>query len=224
MQSIGDVSGGRGAHVEDMSSDGSVIVGGSVTATFPEATRWTNGTGWESLGTPPITDTSAALATSGNGQTILGQVGRASSSDPSFLQYTIWTQQDGWQLFEDASSHFETLQPLDISDDGSVIVGLGKTEAGFHQGFLWTAERGVVRFNDLLAHLGVDSNILNEIGEAAPVAISRNGRYVAGINPFGASGPQQAFLVDLGVPIPETASASLLLAGVVSVVGAWRRG
>jgi uncharacterized membrane protein len=95
---------GFSGSANDVSSDGSVIVG----LRAGRAVRWTEGTGAVELGTLPGGEPARnAVAVSGDGNTIVGT---------SFAQSFLWTQAGGFQMIDGGA-------PSNISQDGSVVVG-----------------------------------------------------------------------------------------------------
>jgi probable HAF family extracellular repeat protein len=78
-----------------------------------------------------------------------------------------------------------------VSADGSVVVGWATNAAGQKRAFRWTAARGMEDLNTTYAHLLTDGS---ELGAA--LAISPDGRYIAGWGYNAATGRNEAFLLD----------------------------
>jgi probable HAF family extracellular repeat protein len=128
MQGLGELAGGSYfSAAEGVSRDGSVVVGTAKSANGAEAFRWTADEGLTALGDLPEGEfSSGANAVSGNGAVVVGR-----ASGPAGPDAFLWTAQQkmrsltalvgsvpsavGWQLTE----------ARDVSDDGSVIVGVG---------------------------------------------------------------------------------------------------
>ncbi|SIN96720.1 autotransporter domain-containing protein [Halodesulfovibrio marinisediminis] len=128
MVGLGDLpTGSFESKATDVSADGSVVVGTGKTDDGNQAFRWTQSEGMVGLGTLAGGKTSGASAISGNGAIIVGvsevasgtevfrwSVSRGMESLNSLLKKE-GVQLDGFNLY----------QVSDISEDGTVIVGLG---------------------------------------------------------------------------------------------------
>lgn len=134
MVGLGDLSGGaHHSRALDVSADGSVVVGFATTADGLEAFRWTESEGMVGLGDLPGGDkSSTASAISGNGAIIFG-LGKTAAGNEVFR----WTQSQGMQSFNALLKAegvpldgYNLYQLSDISDDGTIIVGLGKKPDG----------------------------------------------------------------------------------------------
>jgi uncharacterized membrane protein len=130
-------------HGLDLSTDGTVVVGETAPAT---AFRWTQATGTVPLGTIPGFTSSRANAVSGNGQVVVGQVGRAGNE----YEPMRWTASDGMTSLGDVPGGDHIGIAHGVSFDGSVIVGFSITAPGTTEPFKWTQSTGI----QLLASLG----------------------------------------------------------------------
>jgi probable HAF family extracellular repeat protein len=143
MQSLGALPGGS-SHVsiaEDVSDDGSVIVGRSTSASGHEyeAFRWTAGDGMMPLGgLPGLPVFSSAEAVSADGSVVVGW-----SQSEAFR----WTPEEGMVGLRDDVPG--STRAADLSADGAAVIGTLATPAGYSQLFRWTAEDGVVPIGEL---------------------------------------------------------------------------
>jgi probable HAF family extracellular repeat protein len=148
MVSLGPLPGGTRAQANDVSGDGSVIVGQTmVSDRTEEAFRWTEATGMQPLGDlPGGSHFSDALAVSANGKVIVG-TGKAESHLGGgvydvFPEALIWTEHGGMQELRDVLmneynvdlQHYRLRSATGVSADGNIIVGLG---AGLGSTFVW---------------------------------------------------------------------------------------
>jgi len=130
MIGLGDLPGGDfESYAEDVSADGSVVVGWSDSSDWWHAFRWENG---------EMTDLGARWATgvSGDGQTVAGWYPYV---DNGYYEAVIW--QGGNQTpLGDLPGGAKNSQAWGISDDGKVVVGGG--EGTGQEAFRW--EDGVM--------------------------------------------------------------------------------
>jgi uncharacterized membrane protein len=162
----------------DISSDGTVVVGGS-----SQAARWTEEGGGVSLGDlPGGALNSFAWGVSADGSVIVGQ-GNSSAGPEAFR----WTESSG-MIGLGIPTGFDFSRAHDVSADGSVVVGslgIGVNTDG--SPFIWDAAHGIRKLQDVLT---------NEFGLAASLsgwtlnyasAVSADGQFIVGggINPIG---------------------------------------
>lgn len=132
----GELPHGPSSRAFGVSADGSVIVGYSTSASGMQAFRWTSGGGMVGLGDLPGGDFgSHAQAVSPDGSVVVG-VGTSASGREAFR----WTEADG-MVNIGALPGGGTTVAINISADGSVIVGQGGTPA---EAFCWTEADGMV--------------------------------------------------------------------------------
>ena len=142
MAGLGDLAGGNfGSRAYGSSSDGSVVVGGAVTASGWEAFRWKASTGMQRLGDLPGGSVNTeATACSADGSVVVGIGNIGGSLQRAF----IWDETNGLRSLADAliaqgdagAIAGWTLQnAYDISDDGRVIVGIGVNPSGQTEAF-----------------------------------------------------------------------------------------
>jgi uncharacterized membrane protein len=178
----------------DISADGSVIVGSRQLPEGLRAFRYSAARGLENLG-PLLTagrDTRAA-AISADGEVVVGKAGR-----------------DGWRWDEVTGLHAlprlgesnSLLGPVDVSGDGSVIVGVTTSStnpAARVPSFIWTEERGT---ENLQTYLEGEYGLVMEGWTLTRLSgISDDGLVIVGggVNP---EGRLEAFVVDLRIPEP----------------------
>ena len=156
MVGLGDLPGGVHKSIAtDVSADGSVVVGRGTTDDGFEAFRWTESEGMVGLGDlPGGANNSSASAVSGNGAIIVG-LGKTAAGNEVFR----WSQSQGMQSLNTLLKAEGV--PLDgydlygvhgISDDGTIIVGVGAAPDG--SDISWIAKyddgfAGLTTFEDL---------------------------------------------------------------------------
>ncbi|MAM09763.1 MAG: hypothetical protein CML23_04740 [Rhizobiaceae bacterium] len=125
----------------DISADGSVIVGKAAGAVFgmAGAYRWTQEGGFQSLGTLPNGFASEATAVSGDGKVVVGFDGF--NSGEGFR----WTEAGGMQSlgFLSGGEAIRADQPKATNYDGSVVVGMALTGDYKQNAFRWTEQTGM---------------------------------------------------------------------------------
>jgi len=146
---LGDFTGGvfqSGAY--DVSDDGTVVVGSGTDGVNNKGFRWTAGTGLTPIETSPLYSHSSAV--SADGAVVAGWVWNQFNNPPSpihvqALRHTTVTGAIG--LGDLAGGTFESYAN-DISADGSVAAGLGRTDQTYEATF-WTQSTGMVSIGDL---------------------------------------------------------------------------
>ncbi len=179
----------------DISHDGLVIVGTEHLGLW-EPFRWTAEEGLELLGAlPGGSGCGEAISASADGSVI---VGWSDPGEPSYMEAFRWTADDGmvglgFLAVSDSSV------AMDVSGNGSVIVGEVPSSGPGSDAFIWTGATGMRDLQRVLAlDVGLDiegSDLHNAYG------ISANGRYVVGAG-SGPDGDGAAWLAYLGDPIP----------------------
>ena len=150
FQGVGDLPGGSfSSFANDVSGDGSVVVGGTHTGPelqpYTEAFRWTFDDGMVGLGDLPGGEiASSALGVSADGSVIVGN----SQSDFSPSEAYRWTSSGGMVGLGDLPDGGISSFAWDVSADGSVVVGRGTSEFG-SEAFRWTSEGGMIGLGDL---------------------------------------------------------------------------
>lgn len=137
----------------DLSDDGLVLVGDRIASPFGnEAFYWTAAEGVIGLGDLyPGWVGSFAQSVSADGSVIVGYCGYSYLSD-MVTHYTYeafsWTAETGMVGLGDLHGGSFHSQAYGVSADGSVIVGLGKSDLG-DEAFRWTQTGGMVGLGDL---------------------------------------------------------------------------
>jgi probable HAF family extracellular repeat protein len=128
LQGLGNLTGGGLFSAADgVSRDGSVIVGTAKSDNGTEAFRWTATDGMTALGDLPDGEfSSAAHAVSGDGKIVVGR-----AAGPSGPEAFLWTAEQGMQSLGalvrniPAAAPWRLTEARDISDDATVVVGIG---------------------------------------------------------------------------------------------------
>jgi probable HAF family extracellular repeat protein len=145
---LGDLPGGRlNSGAEDVSGDGSVVVGRGEAAEGFRAFRWTAATGMVSLGVAPGDTRSSARSVSQNGSVVVGAGDR---------QAVRWTAATGMVGLGDLQAGAGTSFATGVSADGSKVVGAASTGPNEQEAFLWTAATGMRRLSEVLAEQGLE--------------------------------------------------------------------
>ena len=175
LEDLGNL-GGNSTGANDVSSDGSIIVGSSNnSAGDPYAFRWVEGNGMEQIGT----FYSFALAVSGDGLTVTGfETGSAGL----YLAFE-WTQSGGFQF--NIAGNFS--QGNAVSGDGSII--LGDNGGG---SFRLSTAGGLEELNQVYASLLTSgSDLYTALG------ISPDGQFIVGQGVNGVTSQDEGYLLSL---------------------------
>jgi probable HAF family extracellular repeat protein len=140
--------GGYGSIADDVSADGSAVVGNSFNGSQSEAFRWTSSSGMVGLGILPGMFSSNAAATSADGSVVAGENRFGFGATGEAFR---WTAGGGMIGLGDLPGGAFDSTATDISADGSVIVGAGKSSASGsnYEAFRWTSGSGMVGLGDL---------------------------------------------------------------------------
>lgn len=188
VEVLPNLHGGAGAAgANDLSDDGTVVVGFSTTSagSGQHAVRWEKGAaseaGYSTTDMGDLAgglDRSAANAISADGRVIVGE-GQSDNGNEAWR----WTVEGGMEPLGDLWGGLFGSVAVDVSRDGAVIIGVG-TAADGQTPFLWTAAGGMRDLRDVMDELGVrpagwHSFVAN--------AVSRDGRTIVGTatNPDG---------------------------------------
>ncbi|MEN3931732.1 autotransporter domain-containing protein [Microvirga sp. W0021] len=210
MQGLGFLPGVNGtisysSLAKSGSADGSVIVGtsGSRTADntfYEEAFRWTAETGMQGigiLGSDRATSSSSAYKTNHDGSVIIG----VAKNDLGIIEAFRWTAEAGIHglgaLTDMNNISGIASEPLDLSKDGSVVVGYSKNSSDFNEAFRWSVTDG-------MQNLGFING-----GGATPIsaasAVSGDGQVVVGVS----TNPDAIFMQSAFRWTPETGMQSI---------------
>jgi probable HAF family extracellular repeat protein len=222
MVGLGDLPGGQSRSIAfGVSADGAVVVGEGYGADDrPEAFRWTEA-GMIALGRLPGGVSSRARSVSGDGAVVVGISNYPSSPVPLVSRYEAfrWTEAGGMVGLGDLPGGVLRSEALDVSADGSVVVGSAFTlrpdGSTREEAFFWTEATGMVALRDALIAMGVttldDSILFNATG------VSADGLTIVG-TAFH-EGQRQAFLAT----IPEPSTIMMAMIGAAAATGLYVR-
>ncbi len=204
MIGLGHLSGDNDSEAFDVSGNGSVIVGTSLS--FPgsgsEGFRWEGGV-MSDLGTAAAGwSSSYPSAVTLDGSTIAGGGGSANG-----FEAFRWTQTGGFQGLGDLPGGPFSSGASAMSGDGTVIVGKSEIEGVGVEAFRWTAEKGMVGLGFLPG--GADLSVAR--------AISSDGAVIVGVSDSAAGEKAFRWTSDLG-PTPIGDFTALALSGDGSVI------
>jgi probable HAF family extracellular repeat protein len=183
----------------DISADGTVVVGWSATQAF----RWTQATDLVALPGLGGTGLDIARAVSGDGLVIVGSADSPSSVVEEAFR---WTQATGTVGLGDLPGGIYSSAARATSADGSVVVGSSSTGTP-SAAFIWDADHGMRNLQDLLVNSYGLASSLAGWSLTSATAISGNGRIIAG-NGISPNGQPEAWIASL---VPEPTSISLLI-------------
>lgn len=186
IQFLGTTRTGAPSYGWGISPDGSVVVGQTNTKQGPRGFLYSTASGYVILGTLPNDTASQAVAASFQGQIIVGTSSRqvfsgAQGFTSQMLRRTNTSMSGTGDLF---GGPFQSAA-RDVSADGGVIVGSGKIDGGLSRAVYWTANNGLLDFQNLLIReFGVNLNGW-QLTEAT--GVSADGLTVVGngVNPQG---------------------------------------
>ena len=167
-----DVRGGA----NDISDDGSTVVGWTTSGGNGVAFRWTQAGGMQTIGTLGG-GWSEARAVSADGSVVVGEAANAGGFRRAFR----WTQAGGMQDLGTLGGGNQTAIAWGVSADGSVVVGESENPGFFTRAFRWTASSGMKD----LGTLGGNTS--------AALDVSANGKVIVGRSAVSSSGPERAF-------------------------------
>lgn len=174
----------RSARANNMSDDGSTIVGWYDVNGPRLGARWVNGQVTE-FSTPTLTVGEAVNVTP-DGSAIVG-----ANAGPNTEPW-LWTSSGGLQVLDKVAPNFTAIAGA-VSDDARIVAGLGGSTSLFpgdlsgRKAFLWTPELGSVDFEQFLRAQGTyfDSWILNTVNSMSGDGMTLLG---GGFSPFGTAG------------------------------------
>ncbi|HVU89840.1 MAG TPA: dockerin type I domain-containing protein [Pirellulales bacterium] len=188
---LGILSGYQGSIANDISSDGSTVVGySSSNSGGGGGWRWTAATGLVALPNVTAGDNATPYGVSGNGSVIGGD---EQSSDSLTLNGYLWSATQG-PSFLSAPAGASRPSVRDVSSAGSAAAGI-MSVAGNNEAFLWTSSAGITDLGKLPA--AIDSRALGISADGATVV--------------GASGTQPFLWTKAGgmVGLPSLPGATL---------------
>jgi len=133
------------SYADDVSADGSIVVGGSSTAEDErfEAFRWTQSDGMVGLGYLPGHSESCAFGVSANGSIVVGRSETGEGVENKSEAFR-WTQNEGMVGLGFLSDGDLRSGATDVSNDGSIVVGYSVSSSGYAEAFRWTRSGGMV--------------------------------------------------------------------------------
>lgn len=184
------------------SNNGDVIVGVSSSDLGNQAFRWTEESGMVGLGDlPGGFFSSSAFGTSIDGTYVVGN----SRSELGFEAF-LWSATDGMQGLGDLPGETFQSRANAVSQNGEVVVGWGRSDLG-QEAFIWRKDQGMFSIRDLLINAGV---AMSDWTLTEAVAVSADGRWIAGNGFNSVTGYEQGWIVDMRA-VPEPSSLYLLL-------------
>lgn len=131
FEGLGFLEGGADMSIaQAVSADGSVVVGQSLSENGPEAFRWEEGE-MEGLGYLPGGNVSTARAVSADGSVVIGE-----SNSENGIEAFRWEEGEMEGLGDLPGGDFYSAA-LDLSADGSVIVGISDSGEIGYEAFRW---------------------------------------------------------------------------------------
>ncbi|MEO0090232.1 MAG: T9SS type A sorting domain-containing protein [candidate division WOR-3 bacterium] len=193
MQDLGVLPGALRSFGMAISLDGRVVAGWSgFENQIHHAFRWENGV-MEDIHNPSF-GFSEAIGISGNGEVVVGGWGPVSSVP---IKAFRWTRNTGMVNLGTLGGDWSEAWACNY--DGSIVVGWSEVSTGNWHAFIWTPERGMEDLNVLYANVIPPGCILRDA-----MAISSNGRYIAGRGYNAQTGRDEAYLLDTqGTAIKE---------------------
>ena len=254
MEAIDYLPKSTGAGVTGMSADGRVIIGtasitddsfdpghvaqdcagdcGPLIAQYSQAFVWTEATGTISLGAlrqkpnsvdvlgrPPVPHSTYANQISDDGTTVVGY--------GSTFEGWIWRAQTRMQLIPGLPNQYGMFFPLDVSGDGSVVVGGVGGSCGINcfngpGAVIWDAIHGTRLLKKvLIEEYGLGDEIGNTFLEHATF-ISADGRTIAGRRDRTAGGGTWVVTLPWSPAVPEPWAFSQFILGIF-LLSAFRR-
>ncbi len=181
-----------------VSYDGSIAAGECRSGHSGEAVRWhLPGGGIERLGRlpggSPITPYSWGQGCSPDGSIVVGR----STSDLGEEAF-IWTESDGMVSIGDLPGGTVYGDALDVSADGSIVVGRSHTESRITEAFIWDAANGMRSLKDVLTNEhGLE---LSDWHLSAATSVSDDGRVIVGAGRYNPTWVTAAWRVVLVPP------------------------
>jgi uncharacterized membrane protein len=189
FRTLGDLPGGLVASsATAVSADGMVVVGWSYGMSGPEAVRWTDAGGLQSLGT----STTYAFAASADGSVIVGY------ASGSAFRWTGSTGAQGLGTLPGGGSYSEA---RGVSGDGEIVVGIADPGDGTRAAYRWSAATGMQAF-------------LTALGGSEAWGVSADGSAIVGI----AGSDSYRFTPGTGMQLVDPASQVFAVSADGSVV------
>ncbi len=180
-------------YARSISNDGQVIIGDISTTMGTRMFRWQSGV-MEAITNPPGGAVASARSLSADGSVIVGHAAIA----PGHVEAFRW-EASAYQFLGDLPGGAVDSRAIDVSADGSVIVGVSNGSNG-PAPFIWDGAHGMRNLDDVLRlrlKLDLDGWTLSEA-----VGVSGDGRTIAGkgLNP---SGKPEAWIAHVGCALGD---------------------
>jgi hypothetical protein len=185
-----------------VATDGSASIGTAIVAGLQVLVRW-DANGNALVASPPA-GLEVEVINAIN-PTATAAVGALNDNDPAepFGNWApfLWTLEGGFTILPefDRPDDFELSEALDVSDDGTHVVGTVRPDSSFNGepptlGFLWTASDGSFAIDDILAESGItDPSAIRRVS-----VISGDGRTLFGTgNPSGTNSDTNSVILEL---------------------------
>jgi len=175
--------------LNDVSADGSVVVGGSGSDSGSESFYWTESGGMIGLGDLPGGSFSGvAHGVSADGTVVVGQSDSGLGGNEAFR----WSDSEGMVGLGKLPGG-TTSVAVGVSADGSVVVGWTRFDTG-DKAFIWDQVHGMRNLKDVLV-IGYGLNLSGWDLDKA-ISISDDGRTIVGTG-HNPSGSQEAWIATL---------------------------
>jgi uncharacterized membrane protein len=178
---LGDMASGTTWRlVDDISADGSTVIGRRLSGSSGEFYRWGEVAGVVGTGVDPVFAhvPQRSLASSGDGSVVVGSI-EVGDDTEAF----VWDEATGIGLLGSLPGGLDISYGFGISGDGTIVAGDSYTEAG-PEGFVWDATNGMRSIGELPG--GVHGSSVN--------AVSADGSTIVGYSRSGIG--EEAFIWD----------------------------
>lgn len=215
LTGIGDLAGGFfESYAHDVSSDGSIVVGSGWSDAGPEPIVFKNNE-LIGLGVPEGWSGGSAWGVSADGTTIFGQLNGGAAVHAAFV-YEI----DSFTVLEDLAGGEEDSYPRDITADGSVLVGYGRSDRG-REATVWFGEDYTpTALEAILFESGIDLEAAGWFSLTEVTGISADGTVMVGRGMLAGDQFTSAWIATLSsTNIPVPTAAWFFASGLLGLVG-----
>jgi len=211
MQPLNQVNPGMSSRANDVTADGSLIVGWSEAPTGTrKGYRWVRNADSTytpvflgAFGSDPAWHNSEPQDISEDGTYVVG----SSWTDDAGPAAFFWTEETGIQNIstdiEDVSSSYAYA----VSEEGVTVGSFNYYNGGRHTAFIWTEELGTQIFADYLTNIG--AQLPEGVHLITAADISRDGRYITGYA-LSANDEIFTYLVKINIRAPENVTATFI--------------
>jgi len=189
MKSLGVLPGALRSVARGVSFDGRVVVGWSgFSNQVHHAFRWQNGV-MSDIHNPQFGQ-SEAIGVSGDGNVVVGACGTGNWVPTWAFR---WSAATGMVSLGTLGGEYS--EAWAANEDGSIVVGWSERSQGNWGAFRWTEQSGMEDLNIVYAQLLPTGSILRDA-----MAISPDGRFIAGRGYNSQTGRDEVYLLDTGAP------------------------